>query len=137
MNRIDCAQARELLLEADLDELTNDATPLARHVAECTKCAALAKALVEGYASLEDGLAAMATKRTIQKGRTRKHAWAVLPLAAAAALVMILARGENTPLTQPTFLAQLMFPEQTQVDPPAGKQAVIIEKNDLTVVWLY
>jgi hypothetical protein len=155
MTTIDCAHARDLLMEADLADLKNKATPIGQHVAECASCAALAATLFESYAALDLGIDALATGQrlrteetsgatrtarssgTISQRDLRWQRWAMVPLAAAAALVLFLGREDSQPLTQPTFLAQLMFPEQPQVNPPAGKQAVIIEKRDLTVVWLY
>jgi len=62
--------------------------------------------------------------------------WVLVPLAAAAALTLIIGRGDEKLPQRNTMLAQLMFPEQAVVVPQEGQQAVVIDKNDMTVVWL-
>lgn len=142
MNDMTCAQARKLMLDADIDELTGTVdSPLARHIAGCASCAAVARALMEAYGELDAGLAQLATARSSTGAlpfRKRRLVWGALPLAAAAIIALVMVNRENAHVPPPpTMLAKLMFPEQAVVTPPAGRQAVVIERPDLTVVWLY
>ena len=133
-----CAIARELMLDADLPELTGTAdTELARHISACAECHAVAQRLLDGYAELDRGLSALASHKRVLPMRKRWSRWTPLPLAAAAVLALLVVRPEPADPPLDSVLARLMFPEPAVVSPPPGKQAVIIEKNDLTVVWLY
>lgn len=135
---IPCAVARESMLEADLPELTGAAdTELARHVVACAECRAVAKRLLDGYAELDLGLGVLASHQQVVPLRKRWLRWTPLPLAAAAVLALLIVRPEPADPPPASVLASLMFPEPAVVSPPPGRQAVIIEKNDLTVVWLY
>ena len=135
MNGIDCMQARDLMLEADVSELSGagpDASELARHIAACGDCRNQAQRILRGYADLERGLQAVGRKRRA----TSRFTWIPIPLAAAAVLTLVLAR-QNDPLPDMSFLTARMTQQQPVVTPPSDRQAIVIEKNDLTVVWLY
>jgi hypothetical protein len=138
---MDCTAARELMLEAELDELSgNPDTPLTRHIAGCAECATIARTLLQGYSDLDAGLTQLTHGRTpnVLPFRKRRAVWSLVPLAAAAVLAMLMLRsGDERLPPPPTQLAQLMFPEEAVVTPPPGQQAVVIEKPGLTVVWLY
>ena len=140
MSEMKCETAREQMLEAEIAELEGRGdSPLARHVAGCELCRAQAQRLLRGYADLNAGLAALTRRSSMgaQKPSRRWTRWMPLPLAAAAALALVLTRSSSTLVPQSELMLSLMFPEQPVVTPPAGKQAMILEKNDLTVVWLY
>ncbi|HEX6559631.1 MAG TPA: hypothetical protein VF021_09210 [Longimicrobiales bacterium] len=133
----DCAAAREWLLEADLAELRSNRGPHAQHIESCAACRAVARTLLHGHAQLDEALSALAPERKVRRLRRRWPLWIPLPLAAAAVLALLLTRGEKLPAPPSARLAQMLMPATPIVTPPAGKQAVILEKNDLTVVWLY
>lgn len=136
MNELNCETARELMLEAEMAELEGQGdTPLARHIAHCDLCRAHARRLLHGHALLDEGLAAIKPRT---RSRSRRWArWTPLPLAAAAVVALLLARRPDALVPQSELLLSLMFPEQPVVTPAPGQQAMVLEKNDLTVVWLY
>lgn len=141
MKELTCAEARELMLEAEPDELRGGGeTALAAHIAQCAPCRTVAALLLKEMALLDDGIDELAAHGTKPKQRRPKRhwRWAALPLAAAAVLALLLVRGPSDPeVTAPHVLARLMFPQEPIVTPPAGKQALVMEKNNVTVVWLY
>ena len=138
-----CRSAREEMLVAELAELRGTGTSeLAEHLRECSECRGRADMLLDSYTSLTAGLAQLASQQTEARvtssaRRRRKYLWLPLPLAAAAALALLLVRGESETLPNVDALARLMRPATPLVQPPAGKQAVVIEQNDMTIVWLY
>ena len=137
MSDMHCETARELMLEAEMMELEGRGdTPLARHIAGCDLCRAYARRLLDGYVNLDAGMSALsAPVRAVQTRHWTR--WVPLPLAAAAVLALMLTRSTDTLVPQSDLMLSLMFPEQPVVTPAPGKQAMILEKNDLTVVWLY
>jgi hypothetical protein len=133
-----CPIARELMLEADVSELAGTAdTELARHILVCANCRTVAQQLLQGYSDLDRGLASLGPRKPVIAMRKHGWRWAPLPLAAAAVIALLIARREDRVALPDPVLARLMFPAQSVVSPPPGKQAVVIEKHDLTVVWLY
>jgi hypothetical protein len=119
------------MLEADRAELLNPPEQIARHIDECLSCRVALQKIRRGYADLDAGLNALA-----QPKRKRVWLWVPLPLAAAALIALLLMPGEATPPPPSPLLARLMFPETPVVTPPNGQQAVVMEKNDMTIVWL-
>ena len=133
MNEMQCTAAQDLMLEAEIGELRGEGPgALARHISECSTCSNRAQRILRGYADLEQGLGTLTKKRA----RSPRLAWIPIPLAAAAVLAFLLMNRE-APLPDMGFVTARMFAQQAVVTPPADKQAIIIEKNDLTVVWLY
>ena len=144
MMQLDCATARDLMLEAELADLRDDNDELGRHIAQCDACRTIAQQLLQSYEQLDSGLIALsaiakpgASRRSPAALSHRRLAWASVPLAAAAVLALMLVRREAPPPPPNTVLARLMFPTPPVVTPPAGKQAMIIDRSDATVVWLY
>jgi hypothetical protein len=86
--------------------------------------------VVAGYHDLDSGLLILV------RPRTRRWLWVPLPLAAAAVSALLLLPREQPPRGPAPILAQLMFPEEPVVTPAEGQQAIVMEKNDLTIVWL-
>ena len=143
MKEMSCTEIRDALLDAELDELRGiGETPVARHVATCAECRAYAQTILRSYLQMDAALTEMSTQRrdaTVLPLKKRRRArWLPLPLAAAAviALVMVRAQPDDEP-PNVDRLAQLMFKEQPVVSPRAGQQALVMEKNELTIVWLY
>ena len=143
MTAMTCQAAREAMLDAELEELRGTgSSELAEHLRECAACRARADTIVEGYASLDAGLRglqpAQPDARVTPIGRRRRrYAWLPLPLAAAAVLALLLARPASEPLPDVHALARRISPERPVVQAPAGKQAVVMMKNEVTIVWLY
>jgi hypothetical protein len=131
------------MLGADLDELrARGDTPLAEHLRACTECRARADVIVAGYASLATSLVALKPAPD-NAGMTRLHKvrgyrWVPLPLAAAAviALLFVGQQGDEA-LPNMDAVTRLMFRETPVVSPATGQQAMVIEKNNMTIVWLY
>jgi hypothetical protein len=133
MNKMQCSTAQNLMLEADIGELRGEGTSeLAHHIAGCSGCRNHAQRIIRGYGDLEQGLGTFAQKRR----RNLRHAWIPVPLAAAAVLAFLMMNRE-APLPDMGYVTARMFAQPAVVTPPADKQAIVIEKNDLTVVWLY
>jgi hypothetical protein len=138
-----CQAAREEMLVAELAELRGTGvTPLTDHLRDCVECRARAAVILRGYGALDAALTALAPNaagtRVLPRGRRRrKYLWLPVPLAAAAALTLLLVRREAETLPNVDALARLMQPATPLVQPPAGKQTVVIEQNDMTIVWLY
>ena len=150
-----CADAVELILEADPPELRGKGeSDLARHIRTCPKCRAVAQVVLEEEqvlaremveaVPLQDmerildlGLAPEPGVGHKLRGRFRKAGYALIPLAAAAALVGVFLRSEPT-LPGPQF----SFPEPTValgLEVPEGRNAAVLQtKNpDITVLWFF
>lgn len=135
MSTMECAEARSRMLEADVTELQGTGfTALSQHIIGCGECRARAQRILRGYADLERGLQQFGT--AAPKRRFRRL-WIPVPLAAAAALAVFIAQQKREPIPEIALVTARMFQAQPVVTPPEGTQAIIIEKNDLTVVWLY
>lgn len=142
--RMKCADARAAMLEAELDELRGmGSTPLAQHVASCADCASYAQKILRSYGALGSGLAQMSTQTAavpvipIRSRKRNAQKWLPLPLAAAAILALLLLRTEQEELPNVDALARMTFKDTPLVTPPAGKQAMVMERNEMTIVWLY
>jgi hypothetical protein len=151
-----CDSALDRLLEADVTELRGEGDgALARHLAECERCAAVAGALVGELDRLDEGLGlwaeagdARAAADTILAHETGdragprgqrpwlRHAWAPLAAAAAVAGVLLLrppgpewGMAPPGPGVEPTIA----------VRPPPGRSAAIMKTGNpnITIVWLY
>ena len=144
---LDCAAARERLLEAEPEELDGTAeTPLARHLATCAPCAARARAILEGEAALDQALARIS--RTAVSGdvtrppssRLRRVArWAAVPLAAAAAVAVVWSATRRPP---PPAIpdARVVLEEPVPfVEAPEGRPVGVFEtaQPGITVVWFF
>jgi hypothetical protein len=142
MTNMNCTTAREEMLIADLADLRGEgSSELAAHLRTCTECRAVAATLVRSQGVMNEGLAALKPRAPAKVGVIRKPIawrWAPLPLAAAAVLALLLARPQsNNTLPNIDAITQRMFREAPVFAPPAGKQAMVIEKNNMTIVWLY
>ena len=137
---MDCTTAHNEMLVADLEELRGHGdTELAMHVRTCPGCRSQAEGWLRAYGAIASGMAALKPSTpALQVRRRRSFRWAPMPRAAAAALTLLLLwpRGEAQ-LPNVDALARRMIRETPLIAPPAGKQAMVIEKNNLTIVWLY
>ena len=136
-----CAEMRDAMLDAEVDELRGiGETPLARHVTSCALCRAHAHKLLRGYVKLEAGLAAMSTQTAhphVLPVHSKQWRWIPLPLAAAAVLALVIAQRQDEALPNVDALGRMIAREAPLVSPPAGQQAMVMEKNEMTIVWLY
>ncbi len=140
MKMMNCATAHEQLLVADIAELRGEGdSELATHLRTCAECRARATKILRGQDAMAAGLAALKPDvKAAPSHKSRAWRWAPLPLAAAAALALLLVReqGSNA-VPNVDAVTRLMFRETPLIAPPAGKQALVIEKDNMTIVWLY
>jgi hypothetical protein len=140
-----CTAIREAMLEAELDALRGiGASDVAKHIRGCADCRARAEILLHSHEKLN---ASLATLRSRGPGSTvvpiqrkwRMRSWVPLPLAAAAvlALLMIARITADDELPRIDAITAMMFKDQPIASPPPGRQAMVIEKNEMTIVWLY
>lgn len=143
MSEIRCEVIREAMLEAELDELRGvGESDVAQHIRGCADCRARAAIILRGHERLSAGLTSVRPRDTrvipLQR-KWRKLTWVPLPLAAAAVLALLMIPHQNGDDELPNIdvITQLMFKEEPVVSPPPGQQAMVIEKKEMTIVWLY
>ena len=141
MNDITCVTARELLLDAEPQELhAHGDSPLARHLRACPNCAHAARAILAVNDDLTHALnilsATPAPNAAVRQSKLRKLTIALVPLAAAAALLLVL--WQRTPdALEPIVLPVQEVPTVPVVNVPAtGTIAVMRASNpNITIVW--
>jgi hypothetical protein len=150
-----CAEARDRILEADPAELRADgAGPLGAHLRGCAPCRAAAERVLAAQAELAAGLAALSAAGSVEWTPVRRigtapsaaRRWtgrALLPLAAAAALALVLRPSASAPPASARAAAaaiqrDMLHPDPL-VEPGPGRGAVVMSTRDpgVTVVWLY
>ena len=142
---MNCAAARELLLEADLRALDGE---LAAHIAGCPECRSLAEHLRTAERSLARGLAAIrpsvdsvtaVTRAAAEAGRRarRRRGAAIATLAAAAGLgaVVFSTRRPELTGTAPAVFA----PARLAVTAPPGRNVAVLKTDnpDVVVFWFF
>ena len=135
-----CSDFREEILDAELSQLrAEDDSPLAAHLRGCAECRVLADRILQGYAALNEGLEAVQPARAgVIPMRGHRRKWLSMPLAAAAVLALLMVpRTDNSELPRMDMITKLLFPEEAVVTPSAGQTAMVIEKPEMTIVWLY
>jgi predicted anti-sigma-YlaC factor YlaD len=140
MTKMNCELAREEMLIADLEELRGEGnSELAMHLRSCADCRAHVERILHAHTAMGTGIAAFTPQSKVVPLRRRHTAWrwAPIPLAAAAVLALLLVQQQQEGLPKMDAVVQMMFREAPLVAPPAGKQAMVIEKNNMTIVWLY
>jgi hypothetical protein len=151
-----CAEARDLILEADPSELEGSGESLlADHIRECGRCRAVAGTILGAERSLAAGLAdaveppdldellKKASRPESPKGsilplRKRRVGLAVLPVVAAAAMVALLFLGEQPRLPGDPYTP----PERSSglgLEIPEGRNAAVLTTNNpnITVLWFF
>ena len=119
---MNCSIATETMLEADPQDLTGDNdSDLARHIAACARCRAIAEHLVQGQLGLARELDELSPQTAVDEAiqiagrrasaiRRRNLRWQIgTPLAAAAGLVGLVLLGGGDDLTD--VLVQARAPE--------------------------
>ena len=134
-----CADARNAMLTADLDELRGERGELARHLASCDDCARIARRLVAGT----QRVGVVVAMRARRRAHLRTLAVvASLPLAAAVVAGVVLMRHRST---SPSVSAATISPRiskpvarRVSVDVAKGQRATVINTVDpsVTVIWL-
>jgi len=128
---MNCDEARELLLEAELVELRGEGdSPLARHVTACAGCRAMAAHILSQTAALHAAL----ERRPAAK---RRFAWrraVPVGLAAAAALALLL-----VPRTKETRVlpAAAVAPHEGVVATASNVAVIQTQNPKITVVWYF
>ena len=151
---MNCSQAMELLLEADVAELEGRRdSGLSGHIRRCADCATVARRILAEQQELQrllraehprtsmDVALARAGTRAIAAKRRRRIWRAVVPLAAAAGLTGILLTNSDG---NGAFESAWVAPERAgvglDIETPPGKNVVIFEvedRPDIVVVWFY
>jgi hypothetical protein len=137
-----CEAMRDNLLVAELAELRGEGdSRVAEHVRTCAACRALAANILEQQGYMATSLATLraSAQPTIVpiKHKSARAVWWSVPLAAAAILTLLLVRPDSDELPNVDALTRLMFRSTPVITPSAGRQAVVLEKNEMTIVWLY
>ncbi len=154
-----CADAREVILEADPSDLRGEGTGiLVRHLRDCGGCRALARAVLEEQRLLAAEMVAAVPppdvneildralcpqqvtgpiRRFRRSRRFKRMGLALIPLAAAAAAAALLL-GTDPPLPGPSYSP----PERIAalgLEVPEGQNAAVLQtKNpEITVLWFF
>ena len=141
---MNCAEARERLLEADLAELRGEVnSDLKWHVETCDECRALAERIVQQEAALAAVVGAMPSRvdpAVVFARRWRRSMWAkMIPLAAAAGLaaIVVMRSGQDFPEQQSSLIRSPVQVALPVVESASGDVAVFNTANpDIVVVWL-
>jgi hypothetical protein len=149
---MDCAAARERLLEAEPAELRGEGdSPLAAHLRGCADCRATAAAILAGQAELAAALRELSHRtagsrviplqpRRAWSGRIAPAAASFAALAAAVAAVMFARPGPDVSRGVTTEqIARLMFPAPPVARAAPGRSVAVLKTSDpgVTVVWVY
>jgi predicted anti-sigma-YlaC factor YlaD len=145
-----CTEARERLIEADLDELEPSvASDLGAHLLACDDCRAMAETIRTAERGLadrrgaarpsgDDTVAALAAAATWRRRARRRLAGAlVLAAAAVLAAVLLVPRGRTPPAQ--AVAAQPPVPAGVSVTAQPGQQLMVLHATDpnIVVVWFF
>lgn len=134
---MNCQEAQDLLLEADLPALLDETTDLGRHVSACPECGALARRILDAEAALDRALA-LRPERPRSRGWPPLATWGAL---AAAALVVLVLMPRQRPPVGPALSVEQTEPGDVDVDVTSntGKTAVVFRTADptITVIWYF
>ena len=150
-----CAEVQDLLLEADLPQLSGEGgDALADHLRTCGRCQETAWAILEGERDLGgilealvpapdlDALLAMAAgdvggANAVLRRRFRRAIPPLIPLAAAAALVALFLGREPSLPGEPPSLAPT--PPGLGLEVPEGRDVAVLATGnpDITVLWFF
>ena len=149
-----CAEALRAILEANRSDLEGRGEGnLAKHLAGCQRCRGLSRAILDGEGALAQGLAAAVAPPNLDQlidraldsppgGRTvpfraRSLSLALLPVAAAAAMVFLFL-GSDPQLPGDPYLPTEQAPG-LGLEVPEGHNVAVLATNDprITVLWIY
>ncbi len=154
---MNCTEARDRLLEADLAELNGEVgTDLSRHLRDCTGCRALAERLAAQERSLAAALDAVRPRMGVEEALARaeaesasrgrvltfplRKAWGLVPLAAAAAVTAVLVTHNGGQLPgEPIDVAAVRHAPAPIVEESTGQNVAVFETEnpDIVVVWIF
>jgi hypothetical protein len=148
----ECADVRDLLLDAEPDELRGiGSTRVAEHVRACRRCARLAKRILDEtdllaaylderpappVADILGRAGVPAGPRPSRRSRVRRRwLWAPAAAAVAALFVAIESRGP-APASGPALAA---FDASPVVEPATGETVAVLptDNPDITVLWFF
>lgn len=142
---MNCAAARELLLEADLRALSGE---LHAHLDGCLECRALVEHLRVAERELARRLAAVtprtdaatAVQQAAAKARRRarrRRGAAIVTLAAAAGLGAVVVSTRQSPL--PGSVPAMLAPARLSVTAPPGRNVAVLKTDnpDVVVFWFF
>lgn len=140
---MNCEQSLELLLEADVDELSVGAAgPLGEHLRACERCRRRADRIVAEHRRLATALSAVENVRVRPRRRrwttARRAAALLLPAAAVAGALFVARSPEEPEPIDPAALYAMLHPPRPVVEPQPGvRTAVVTTDQNLTLVLLY
>lgn len=147
---MNCKLAFERMLEADPQELNPEsATELGSHIAGCERCRAVADEILAGQRLLGDAVNAFGAEgqvdtalRGVRAAARARRRWrmasvALLPLAAAAVLVLFVTVDGGRTLQAP--IRQADVPSRPTVTLPPATNAMVLQTENpkISVVWFY
>ncbi len=152
---MNCELAFERMLEADPEELAGQRdSELAAHIAQCSRCGAVAAEIIAGQNLLAEGIKQVETmgdvdamlpairRATARRTKRWRLARTAVPLAAAAAFVLLVL-GDREPQvldTDPSVQLATSRPQHEQtVRLSPNTNAVLFKTSNpkITVVWFY
>jgi hypothetical protein len=149
---MNCTEARERILEADLAELreTGDSA-LSKHIRLCAPCRTMAGRILRDELALARVLSevpprveverALLDKRRAAMLRRRRWTRLVPALAAAGLAGVLLTQAPILPIGggPPASLPAEVLPVTPSVDPPSDRSVVVFETDNpnIVIIWLY
>lgn len=152
MKVMDCTEARERILEADLAELrwTGDSA-LSKHLLRCSGCRGVAERILGDERTLAQELAKIAPRVSLGLGvassgrewHQRRRIWTRLvpALAAAGLAAVLLTQVRISPFDRapaPPGVTEALSPAP-QVDPPSDRNVVVFgtDNPNIIIIWFY
>ncbi|UCD24978.1 MAG: hypothetical protein JSW51_03380 [Gemmatimonadota bacterium] len=152
---MNCSQALELILEADVTELEGGGdSALSAHVRDCSPCGKLVQQILSEQRELNGLLRAEQPKTSVDTAlarvdervvasKRRRRAWrTAIPVAAAAGVAgILLSDGDRNGGLDSVWQA----PEPSsavgfEIETPPGKNVAVFkveDRHDIVVVWFY
>jgi anti-sigma factor RsiW len=152
---VNCTDALDLLLEADLLELEGKGdSELASHVRSCPECRTAAGRILEWQDRLRESLSSARSRTPVEQAlRTaavntrrrsrRRRMWqAAIPLAAAAGMagIIVARNGDNGALEHVWERNTPQAAKGLDLVTPPGKDVAVFEledRPDIVVVWFF
>jgi len=152
---VNCSEALDLLLEADLLELeVRGDSELAGHVRSCSECRTAAGRILEWQRELGESLSRARSRTSVEQAlriaaadarrrSRRRRMWQVtIPLAAAAGMAGIIVgrNGGNGALEQAWERSTRQAAKGLDLVTPPGKDVAVFEvedRPDIVVVWFF
>ncbi|MFC1545657.1 hypothetical protein ACFL44_03105 [Gemmatimonadota bacterium] len=151
---MNCEDARDLILEADLTDLKMDTeTPLSEHLRSCEQCRKSAEIILGTETTFAAAFDSLKSTRSFEEvivtalsesaGNSRKRMRVLpvlIPLAAAAALIFLLIPLWTSDVGQRSDpVIPIITTEMPAVKAPAEQTAMILDSGDpdYQIIWLF